>query len=246
MVRFIDTHRGAYGVEPICAVLPIAPSRYYEAKARERTPERRPVRTRRDEVLAVQVQRVWREHRTVYGVRKVWKQLGREGYAVARCTVARLMRRLGLAGVVRGRCFKVTTTPDLAAARPPDLVSRQFTADRPNQLWVADLTYVATWRGFVYVAFVIDVFSRRIVGWRVSSSLRSDLALDALEQALYDRALAATAPLVHHSDRGGQGEFKRSSQHLTRGGCDDDTAAVFGAGRTSQTTLARPPLGAAA
>jgi len=141
MVRFIDTHRGAYGVEPICAVLPIAPSRYYEAKARERTPERRPVRTRRDEVLAVQVQRVWREHRTVYGVRKVWKQLGREGYAVARCTVARLMRRLGLAGVVRGRCFKVTTTPDLAAARPPDLVSRQFTADRPNQLWVADLTY---------------------------------------------------------------------------------------------------------
>jgi len=169
MVRFIDTHRGAYGVEPICAVLPIAPSRYYEAKARERTPERRPVRTRRDEVLAVQVQRVWREHRTVYGVRKVWKQLGREGYAVARCTVARLMRRLGLAGVVRGRCFKVTTTPDLAAARPPDLVSRQFTADRPNQLWVADLTYVATWRGFVYVAFVIDVFSRRIVGWRVSS-----------------------------------------------------------------------------
>jgi transposase InsO family protein len=156
------------------------------------------------------------------------------------------MRRLGLAGVVRGRCFKVTTTPDLAAARPPDLVSRQFTADRPNQLWVADLTYVATWRGFVYVAFVIDVFSRRIVGWRVSSSLRSDLALDALEQALYDRALAATAPLVHHSDRGGQGEFKRSSQHLTRGGCDDDTEAVFGAGRTSQTTLARPPLGAAA
>jgi transposase InsO family protein len=203
MVRFIDTHRGEYGVEPICAVLPIAPSMYYEAKARERTPERRPVRTRRDEVLAGQVQRVWRAHRAVYGVRKVWKQLGREGYAVARCTVARLMRRLGLAGVVRGRCFKVTTTPDLAAARPPDLVSRQFTADRPNQLWVADLTYVATWRGFVYVAFVIDVFSRRIVGWRVSSSLRSDLALDALEQALYDRALAATAPLVHHSDRGG-------------------------------------------
>ena len=214
MVRFIDTHRGEYGVEPICAVLPIAPSMYYEAKARERTPERRPARTRRDEGLAVQVQRVWREHRAVYGVRKVWKQLGREGYALARCTVARLMRRLDLAGVVRGRGFRVTTTPDLAAARPPDLVSRQFTADRPNQLWVADLTYVATWRGFVYVAFVIDVFSRGIVGWRVSSSLRSDLALDALEQALYDRALAATAPLVHHSDRGGQGGFNWSSQQL--------------------------------
>ena len=246
MVRFIDTHRGEYGVEPICAVLPIAPSIYYEAKARERTPERRPGRTRRDEALAVQVERVWREHRAVYGVRKVWKQLGREGYAVARCTVARLMRRLGLAGVVRGRGFRVTTTPDVAAARPPDLVSRQFTADRPNQLWVADLTYVATWRGFVYVAFVIDVFSRRIVGWRVSSSLRSDLALDALEQALYDRALAATVPLVHHSDRGGQPKFNRSSQHRTERGCDDDTKKAVGTGRTSETTLARPALGSAA
>ena len=129
---------------------------------------------------------MWRANREVYGVRKVWKQLRREGHAVARCTVARLMRRLGLAGVRRGRQFTVTTIPDTAAARPPDLVTRQFTAGRPNQLWVADLTYVATWRGFVYVAFVIDVFSRRIVGWRASTSLRTDLALDGLEQALYD------------------------------------------------------------
>jgi transposase InsO family protein len=212
MVGFIDAHREEYGVEPICAVVPIAPSVYYAHKARERAPECRPARVRRDEMLAPQVQRVWREHREVYGVRKVWKQLRREGYAVARCTVARLMRRLGLAGVVRGRRFTVTTAPDLAAARPPDLVARQFTAERPNQLWVADLTYVATWRGFVYVAFVIDVFSRRIVGWRVSSSLRSDLALDALEQALYERPLGPAAPLVHHSDRGGQGGFNWSSQ----------------------------------
>jgi hypothetical protein len=159
MVGFIDEHRGTFGVEPICAVLPIAPPLYYEFKAREREPERRPARARRDEQLGEHIRRIWDEHRAVYGVRKVWNQLKREGRAVARCTVARLMRRLRLAGVVRGRVFKVTTIPDTAALRPPDLVARQFTAERPNQLWVADLTYVATWRGFVYVAFVIDVFS---------------------------------------------------------------------------------------
>jgi putative transposase len=221
-------------------VLPIAPSMYYEAKARERTPERRPARTRRDEGLAVQVERVWRGHRAVYGVRKVWKQLGREGYAVARCTIARLMRRLGLAGVVRGRCFRVTTTPDLAAARPPDLVRRQFTADRPNRLWVGELTYVATWRGFVYVAFVIDVFSRRIVGWRVSSSLRSDLALDALEQALYDRALAPTAPLVHHSDRGGQYLSIRYTERLAEAGIERSVGSV---GDSYDNALAETVIG---
>ena len=215
MVAFIDEHRETFGVEPICGVLPIAPSLYYELKARERDPHRRPGRARRDEELCEHVRRVWRENREVYGVRKVWKQLRREGQAVARCTVARLMRHLGLAGVVRGRKFTVTTIPDTAAARPPDLVTRQFNAVRPNQLWVADLTYVATWRGFVYVAFVIDVFSRRIVGWRASTSLRSDLALDALEQALYDRPIIQTEPLVHHSDRGVQPEFNWSSQlHL--------------------------------
>ena len=246
MVAFIDAHREAYGVEPICAVVPIAPSVYYERKARERAPERRPARARRDEALTVEVERVWREHHAVYGVRKVWKQLRREGYAVARCTVGRLMRRLGLAGAVRGRAFTVTTVADSAVARPPDLVARQFTAMRPNQLWVADLTYVATWRGFVYVAFVIDVFSRRIVGWRVSSSLRSDLALDALEQALYARPGVAAAPLVHHSDRGVQPKFNRSSQHLPERRCDDDTKKAFETGRTSETTLARPALGSAA
>ena len=183
MAEFIDDHRETFGVEPICAVLPIAPSVYYEIKGRERDPQRRPPRIRRDERLSEHVGRVWRENREVYGVRKVWQQLKREGHAVARCTVARLMRRLGLAGVVRGRKFKVTTIVDPIALRPRDLVTRQFNAVRPNQLWVADLTYVATWRGFVYVAFVIDVFSRRIAGWRASTSLRSDLALDALEQA---------------------------------------------------------------
>ena len=240
MVRFIDAHRGAYGVEPICAVLPIAPAVYYETKARERAPERRPARVRRDETLVPQVQRVWREHRAVYGVRKVWKQLRREGYAVARCTVARLMRRLGLAGVVRGRRFTVTTTPDLVAARPPDLVSRQFTADRPNQLWVADLTYVATWRGFVYVAFVIDVFSRRIVGWRVASSLRSDLALDALEQALYDRVRVPAAPLVHHSDRGGQYLAIRYTERLAEAGIERSVGRV---GDSYDNALAETVIG---
>jgi len=160
MVAFIDAHRGAYGVEPICAVLPIAPSGYYEHRARARDPEGQPARARRDACLAEHIGRVWRAHREVYGVRKVWKQLRREGHVVARCTVARLMRRLGLAGAARGRAFTVTTVAASEAAGPPDLVARQFTVGRPNQLWVADLTYVATWRGFVYVAFVIDAFSR--------------------------------------------------------------------------------------
>jgi putative transposase len=213
MVRFIDDHRATFGVEPICAVLPIAPSVYYEQRARQRCPERRPRRGRQDETVTDHIRRVWHENQEVYGVRKVWKQLGREGQAVARCTVARLMRRAGLCGAVRGRKFKTTTCPDPAATRPPDLVTRRFAATRPNALWVADLTYVATWRGFVYVAFVIDVFARRIVGWRVSNSLRSDLALDALEQALYDRQLDGAERLIHHSDRGGQPGLNWSSQH---------------------------------
>jgi transposase InsO family protein len=213
MVRFIDTHRDAYGVEPICEVLPIAPSLYYELRARQRDPERRPSRARRDERLSGQIERTWHAEHEVYGARKVWKHLRREGEPVARCTVERLMHQLGLQGVTRSRKFKRTTCPDTGAVRPPDLVTRRFVATRPNQLWVADLTYVATWRGFAYVAFVIDVFARRIVGWRVSSSLRSDLALDALEQALYDRPRASAEPLVHHSDRGVQREFNWSSQH---------------------------------
>jgi transposase InsO family protein len=201
MVGFIDAHRETYGVEPICAVLPIAPSTYYEQKARAADPSRLPARAQREARLRPEIQRVWQANRRVYGAKKVWKQLNRETIPVARCTVARLMRDLGLRGVVRGR-RTTTTIPDALAARPRDLVERDFRATQPNQLWVADLTYVATWRGFAYVAFVIDVFSRRIVGWRATSSLRSDLALDALEQALYDRE--TDAGLVHHSDRGVQ------------------------------------------
>ena len=210
MVTFIDAHREAYGVEPICEVLPIAPATYYRHQACQAHPETRARRAQRDVWLTAQIQRVWDENFAVYGPRKVWQQLGREGIVVARCTVERLMRQMGLQGAVRGRRFK-TTIADDGAARPADLVKREFVATRPNQLWVADLTYVATWRGFVYVAFVIDVFARHIVGWRVSSSLRTDLALDALEQALYARP--TSDELVHHSDRGSQLGFKVSSQH---------------------------------
>ena len=179
IVAFIDEHRDAYGVEPICAVWPIAPSTYYIHKAQEADPARRCARARRDEELRVRIRQVWKENFEVYGARKVWRELRRREEPVARCTVARLMDAMGLKGAVRGRKFARTTIADDTAPRPRDLVSRQFRAMGPNQLWVADLTYVATWRGFVYVAFVIDVFARRIVGWRASTSLRSDLALDA-------------------------------------------------------------------
>jgi putative transposase len=222
-VSFIDGHRGVYGVEPICAVLPIAPSTYYERKAREADPERLPPRAKRDAALREEIRRVWEENFQVYGVRKVWRQLRREGVGVARCTVARLMRALGLEGAVRGRKFK-TTVPDETAARPADLVDRHFTATRPNELWVADLTYVATWRGFVYVAFVIDVFARRIVGWRVSNSLRTDLALDALEQALHARP--DTEDLVHHSDRGVQYLSIRYTERLAEAGIAPSVGSV--------------------
>jgi len=165
MVAFIDQHRDTYGVEPICAVLPIAPSTYFLHKAQQQDPARRSARQRRDDELRAAIQRVWDEHEQVYGPRKVWKQLRREGHRVARRTVERLMRALGLKGVTRGRAWVVTMRAEAAGDRPADLVDRRFTATRPNQLWVADFTYVATWRGFVYVAFVIDVFARRIVGW---------------------------------------------------------------------------------
>jgi len=203
MVGFVDEHREAYGVEPICEVLPIAPSTYYAHKEQAADPELRSARVKRDEELCDEIRRVWKDNFQVYGVRKVWRQLVREGKAVARCTVGRLMNDLGLHGAVRGKKFK-TTIPEEAAARPLDLVKREFTAAAPNRLWVSDLTYVATWRGFAYVAFVIDVFSRRVVGWRVSSSLRSDLALDALEQAICEREEERGERLVHHSDRGVQ------------------------------------------
>ena len=202
MVAFIDQHRGVYGVEPSCAVLPIAPSTYFLQKTQQAAPTTRSKRRQRDDELRAAIRRVWDDNDQVYGPRKGWKQLRREGHRVARCTVERVMRAMGLRGVSRGRAWVTTTQADTAVGRPADLVDRQFAATRPNQLWVADFTYVATWRGFVYVAFVIDVFARRIVGWRVSASLRTDFVLDALEQAIYDRRGAGTTDLVHHSDRG--------------------------------------------
>jgi len=223
MTAFIDEHREVYGVEPICRVLPIAPSTYYEYKARASDPSRLPTRVVRDGSLGVEIDRVWRQNRRVYGARKVWRQLNREGIRVARCTVERLMHQNGLRGVTRGGKVR-TTIPDEISARPMDLVQRNFKAIRPNQLWVADLTYVATWAGFVYVAFVIDVYSRMIVGWRVSRSLRSDLALDALEQALHSRPVRS--PLVHHSDRGVQYLSIRYTERLAEAGIEPSVGSV--------------------
>jgi len=224
MIDFIEEQRSVYGVEPICRVLPIAPATYYQHRRWLREPERRAARARRDDELRVEIQRVWDENFAVYGAEKVWRQLRREGVDVARCTVERLMRALGLHGAVRGRAFKVTTVADESARRPADLVERDFRAERPNQLWVADLTYVATWLGFVYVAFIIDVFSRAIVGWRVSSSLRSDLALDALEQALHARPRSDA--LVHHSDCGVQYLSIRYTERLAEAGIERSVGSV--------------------
>ena len=186
MVAFIDEHRDEYGVDPICQLLPIGPSTSYEHVRARREPARRSNRAKRDEVLEGDIRRVWEDNRGLYGARKVWRQLRREKVEVARCTVERLMKRLGLRGVVRGRKVR-TTVPAPVADRPHDLVEREFSADRPNRLWVADITYVSTWTGFVFVACVVDVFSRAIVGWRVSRSLGSDLAFDALEQTISAR-----------------------------------------------------------
>jgi transposase InsO family protein len=200
-MTFVSDYREKYGVGPICKQLPIAPSTFYEHRSRERNPERQSLRKKRDLTLSEEIKRVWKENFRVYGARKIWLQLNRESIKVARCTVERLMKRIGLRGVVRGRRCK-TTISNPKAAHPSDLVRRQFTATRPNQLWVADFTYVATWNGFVYVAFVTDVFSRRIVGWRVSRSMCAELVLDALEQALWARP--CPNGLIHHSDKGSQ------------------------------------------
>ena len=212
MKAFIDEHRDVYGVEPICKVLPIAPSTYYAHAARQADPQQRSTRARRDDALSREIERVWNENRQVYGVRKVWRQLRREGFDVARCTVQRLMKRLGLRGVIRGKAVR-TTVSDANVPCPLDHVRRNFKADRPNALWVSDFTYVSTWQGMIYVAFVIDVFARRIVGWRASSSAKTDFVLDALEQALHARKPVGPDRLVHHSDRGVQPGFKESSQH---------------------------------
>jgi transposase InsO family protein len=203
MIGFIEDHRSAYGVEPICRVLPIAPSTYHEHAAQRRDPSRMSARAKHDEVLKQEVKRVFETNFGVYGVRKVWRQLLREGFRVARCTVARLMRKLGLKGVVRGKPVR-TTISDKAAVCPLDRVHRQFHAPAPNRLWLSDFTYVATWSGFVYVAFVIDAYARRIVGWRASRTAHAGFVLDALEQALYERRPVHNDGLIHHSDRGSQ------------------------------------------
>jgi len=218
MYGLVDEHRGTYGVEPIGKVLQIAPSGYRRHAARQRDPTRRCARARRDAELVPQIERVWQANLQVYGADKVWRQLAREGTAAARCTVERLMRRQGLRGVVRGKVVR-TTISDSKAACPLDRVNRQFRAERPNQLWVSDFTYVSTWQGWQYVAFVIDVFARRIVGWRVSSSMHTDFVLDALEQALYARQPERDS-LVHHSDRGSQYVSIRYSERLGEAGIE--------------------------
>ena len=219
MKAYIDSHRDIYGVEPICKVLQIAPSCYRHHAAQMRNPAIRCARAHRDDALIPDIQRVWRANMQVYGADKVWKQLNREGIFIARCTVERLMRHLGLRGVRRGKVVR-TTISDGKALCPLDRVNRVFKADRPNQLWVSDFTYVSTWQGWQYVAFVIDVYARRIVGWRQSSSMRTDFVLDALEQALYDRQPERTDTLIHHSDRGSQYVSIRYSERLAEAGIE--------------------------
>jgi transposase InsO family protein len=219
MMKFIDRYRDKHGVEPICKVLQIAPSGYWRHAARQRRPELRSARTRRDEVMLPMIENVWRSNLQVYGADKVWRQLGREGVRVARCTVERLMSRNGMRGAIRGKRVR-TTISDPTVPCPLDRVNRQFKADRPNQLWVSDFTYVSTWQGWLYVAFVIDVFARRIVGWRASSSMDTDFVLDALEQALYDRRPGDDDALIHHSDRGSQYVSIRYSERLAEAGIE--------------------------
>jgi putative transposase len=233
MTEYIEAHKDSYGVEPICEVLPIAPSTYYDA--RSRPPSARAIR---DAELKREIERVHKENFGVYGARKVWRQLRRENIEVARCTVERLMAELGLRGAVRGKTRR-TTTPEETAPRPADLVDRDFSASRPNQLWVADLTYVATWSGFVYVAFIIDAYSRFIVGWQTSISLRTDLALDALEMAIWRRR-EDLGGLVHHSDRGSQYLSIRYTERLAEAGA---VTSVGSRGDSFDNALAETIIG---
>jgi putative transposase len=224
MIAFIDAHRGDYGVEPICRVLPIAPSTYHNHAVKQRDPSRLPPRAQRDRALKPEILRVHAENFGVYGVRKVWRQMRREGFEIARCTVERLMRELGLQGVIRGKPVR-TTVSDKAAPCPLDQVNRQFHAPAPNRLWVADFTYVATWAGFVYVAFVIDVYARYIVGWRVSRTAHAGFVLDALEQALHKRR-PNRGGLVHHSDRGSQYLSIKYTERLAEAGIEPSVGSV--------------------
>lgn len=225
MIAFIDAQKGAHGVEPICKVLPIAPSTYHAHVAGRADPRRLSARARRDAELRPEIQRVFDDNFGVYGVRKVWRQLRREGVDVARCTVARLMKAMGLQGIIRGKRIR-TTVPDPAAPCPLDRVNRQFKAPAPNRLWVSDFTYVATWTGFVYVAFVVDAYARRIVGWRVSRTAHAGFVLDALEQAIHQRRPVKGAGLVAHSDRGSQYLAIRYTERLSEAGIEPSVGSV--------------------
>lgn len=239
MIRFIDEHRDMYGVEPICKVLPIAPSTYYTHAAVRRDPSLMSARARRDEILKPVIKRVFEDNYGVYGVRKVWHQMRREGHKVARYTVARLMREMGLQGIKRGKRCK-TTAPNPADKCPLDLVGRQFQAPAPNRLWVSDFTYVSTWSGFVYVAFVIDVFARRIVGWKASSVASAAFVLDALEQAIHARRLDSGSSLIHHSDRGSQYLSIKYTERLLDAGIDPSVGSV---GDSYDNALAETVIG---
>ena len=239
MIQFIDDHRAAHGVEPICRLLPIAPSTYHAHVAVRRDPARASARGRRDAELRPEIARVHAENFGVYGVRKVWRQLRREGVAVARCTVERLMRAMGLQGAVRGKRVR-TTVPDEALPCPLDRVNRQFHAPAPDRLWVSDFTYVATWAGFVHVAFVIDAYARRIVGWRVSRTATAGFVLDALEQAIHQRRPAKGAGLVAHSDRGSQYLAIRYTERLAEAGIEPSVGSV---GDSYDNALAETVIG---
>ena len=237
LVDFVEEHREAYGVEPICAELPIAPSTYYDHRRKRLQPELRAARVKRDERLSDTIERVHAENRSTYGARKVYQQLKRENVDAARCTVERLMKRLGLQGVTRGKAPR-TTVPAKDKCCPLDLVNREFEASRPDQLWVADFTYVATWAGMVYAAFIVDVFARRIVGWRVSRSMHTELVLDALDQAIHQRN--TSHELVHHSDRGSQYLSIRYSERLLEEGIQ---ASVGSVGDSYDNALAETMIG---
>jgi transposase InsO family protein len=225
MIAFIDDHRGVFGVGPICRVLEIAPSTYYAFKAVERDPDLASGRARQDRRDMAAIKQVFDGSRGRYGARKVWHQLRREGGDIARCTVERLMKVMGLQGVVRGKKV-ITTNPDAAQPCPDDKVNRAFVADMPNQLWVSDFTYVSSWQGMVYVAFIIDVFARKIVGWRVSTSMTTGFVLDALNQAICQRAPSEADKLIHHSDRGSQYLSIRYTERLAEAGIDTSVGSV--------------------
>jgi putative transposase len=239
MIAFIDEHRATFGVEPICRLLQIAPSTYYAHVAQRRDPHKGSARSRRDATLSTEIKRLFEANFEVYGVRKVWRQLRREGVRVARCTVERLMRSLGIRGVVRGKAM-TTTVSDRATPCPADRVNRQFQVPRPNALWVSDFTYVSTWQGFAHVALVIDAFARRIVGWRVSRTATAGFVLDALEQALHDRHPVQRDALVHHSDRGAQYVSIKYAERLALAGIEPSVGSVGDSGACPPAAEGRP------